>query len=136
MRFFVRKSVDTSISSEEKGKAMKIWPAEKQADYVFTLLPTPGGVDHSARDCPCGCQQLLLSSRQNLLPVKCINWALLMGHKHAARALVELMQIGKTPSGPNPLFHHAPKAFKRIEMVATPGRQAIPAQLLVPVGQR
>ena len=29
------------IHSEEKGKAMKIWPAEKHAGYVFMLLPTP-----------------------------------------------------------------------------------------------
>jgi hypothetical protein len=34
-----------------------------------------------------------------------------MGHKHAARTLVELMEIGKTPSSPNPVFQHAPETF-------------------------
>jgi hypothetical protein len=29
------------IRREDKGKAMKLWPTEKQANYVFTLLPTP-----------------------------------------------------------------------------------------------
>jgi hypothetical protein len=34
-----------------------------------------------------------------------------MGHEHLARALVELMQIGTTPSGPDRVLHHAPEAF-------------------------
>jgi hypothetical protein len=44
-----------------------------------------------------------------------------MRHEHAARALVKLMQIGKTPSGTAPVFHHAPEAFDGIEVVSTPG---------------
>jgi hypothetical protein len=34
-----------------------------------------------------------------------------MGHEHVSRALVELMQIRKTPSGTDRVLHHAPKAF-------------------------
>jgi hypothetical protein len=37
-----------------------------------------------------------------------------MRHEHAARAVVKLMQIGKTPSGTDPSFHHAPEAFDAI----------------------
>jgi hypothetical protein len=32
-----------------------------------------------------------------------------MRHEHAARSLVEVMQIGKAAAGPDPVFHHAPK---------------------------
>jgi hypothetical protein len=32
-----------------------------------------------------------------------IDGALLISHEYATRALVELMQIGKTPSGANPI---------------------------------
>jgi hypothetical protein len=81
-------------------------------------------------------QQLPLSPRRNGLPVKLIDWARLMIRAYATRALLELLQIGQTPAGTDPVFHHAPKAFNRIEMVATPGRQAIQAKLLVPVGKR
>ena len=34
-----------------------------------------------------------------------------MRHEYAARALVELLQIGQTPSGADPLPQHAPEAF-------------------------
>jgi hypothetical protein len=55
---------------------------------------------------------------------------------YATRALLELLQIGQTPAGTDPVFHHAPKAFNRIEVVATMRRPEMPPQLLVPVGQR
>jgi DNA-binding MarR family transcriptional regulator len=32
------------IRSEEKGKAMKIWPTEQKASYTFALLPDPAAV--------------------------------------------------------------------------------------------
>ena len=57
-----------------------------------------------------------------MLPVKCIDGSLLMDHEHVARALIELMQIGKTPSGSDRVLHHAPETFDRIEMVSTMGR--------------
>ena len=44
-------------------------------------------------------KQLPRSSRRNPLPVECINRSLLMRHEHLTCALVELMQIGRTPSG-------------------------------------
>ena len=66
-------------------------------------------------------KQLPLSSRRNPLPVKRINWTLLMGHEYVARALVELMQIGKTPSRANAVLHHPPEAFNGVEMVPTVG---------------
>src|SRR5262249_45042871 len=81
-------------------------------------------------------QQLLRSSRQNLSPVKRIDRSLVMRHEHAARALVKLMEIGKASSGTDPVFHHAPEAFNRIEVVTAPGWQDIQAKLLVPVRQR
>src|SRR5262245_1297271 len=34
-----------------------------------------------------------------------------MPHEHTARALIELMQIGKTSSSADPLLQHAPEAF-------------------------
>jgi hypothetical protein len=68
--------------------------------------------------------------------MKCIYWSLLMSHEYSTRAVVELMQIGKTPSGADPVFQHAPEAFKRIEVVTTVGRQEMQSTLLVPVGQR
>jgi len=45
-----------------------------------------------------------------------------MGHEYLARALVKLMQSGKTPSGADPVLHHPPKPFNGIEMVAAMGR--------------
>jgi hypothetical protein len=67
-------------------------------------------------------EQTPRNSRRNLLPMKCINRSLLMGHEHVSRALVELMQIRKTPSGTDRILHHAPEAFDRIEVMPTMGR--------------
>ena len=58
-----------------------------------------------------------------MLPVKLIYWSRLMFHEDSTRAVVELMQIGKTPSGAHPILQHAPEAFNRIEVVTTVGRQ-------------
>jgi hypothetical protein len=55
--------------------------------------------------------------------VKLINWSLVMSHEHLARALVELMPIGKIPSGANHVLHHAPEACKGIEVVSAMGWQ-------------
>jgi hypothetical protein len=81
-------------------------------------------------------KQLLRSSRQNLSPVKRIDRSFLMPHEHAARTLIKLLQIGKTPSGTDPVFQHAPEAFDGIEVVSTPGWEYIQAKPLVPVRQR
>jgi len=62
------------------------------------------------------------NARRNLLPMKRINRSLLMGHEHVSRALVELMQIRKTPSGADRVLHHTPEAFDRVEVVPTMGR--------------
>ena len=51
-----------------------------------------------------------------------INGSLLMGHEHLARAVVELMQIRKTPSSADRVLQHAPEAFDGIEVVPTMGR--------------
>ena len=67
-------------------------------------------------------EQTPRNSRRNLLPMKGINRSLLMGHEHVARALIELMQSRKTSSGTDHVFHHAPEAFDRIEVVPTMGR--------------
>ena len=81
-------------------------------------------------------KQLPLSSRQNGLPVKRIDWSRLMICEHSTCALIELMQIGKTPSSTDPVLHHAPEACNRIEMVSTMRRQEMQPKLLVPVGER
>ena len=54
-------------------------------------------------------------------------------YKYLARALVKLMQIGKTPSRADRVLHHAPEAFDRIEVVATVGRQHRESSLAVGV---
>ena len=68
--------------------------------------------------------------------MKRIDWSCLMIREYSTRALIELMQIGKTPSGTDPVFHHTPEAFNRIEVGATMRRQEMQPKLLVPVGQR
>jgi hypothetical protein len=74
-------------------------------------------------------EQTPRSLRRNSLPVEFINRSLLMRHEHSARAVVELMQIGKTPSGADPVLQHAPEAFNGVEVMATMGRQEMEAQL-------
>ena len=54
--------------------------------------------------------------------MKRINRSLLMGHEHVACALIELMQIRKTPSGADRVLHDAPEAFDGIEVMAAVGR--------------
>jgi hypothetical protein len=54
-----------------------------------------------------------------------------MSHEHATRALVELMQIGKTSSGADRVLHDTPEAFDRIEVMATMGRQEMEAKLIL-----
>ena len=82
---------------------------------------------------PCSCQtryifiapctkQLPRSSRRNPLPVKRINGSLLMSHEHLSRALIELMQMRKTPAGADRVLHDTPEAFDGIEVVATMSR--------------
>ena len=44
-----------------------------------------------------------------------------MRHEHLAGALVELMQISKTSSGPDGILHHPPEAFDGVEVVPTMG---------------
>src|SRR5262245_61377586 len=51
-----------------------------------------------------------------------------MGHEHLASAVVELMQIRKTPAGADRVLHHAPKAFDRVEVVPTMGREEVEAK--------
>ena len=68
--------------------------------------------------------------------MKLIDWSCLMLRKYASRALIKLMQIGKTPSGTDPVLHHAPEAFNGVEVVPTMRRQEMQPKLLVPVGQR
>ena len=70
-----------------------------------------------------------------MLPVKRIYWSLVLRHEHAARALVELLQIGKAPSGANPVLHHPPEAFNGIQVVTTVGWEQMQPKLFVPVSQ-
>ena len=66
-------------------------------------------------------QQVPRSPRQNGLPVKFVDGALLMCHQHPTGALVELLQIGKTASGTDGVLHHPPKPFDGVEVVPTMG---------------
>jgi hypothetical protein len=71
-----------------------------------------------------------------VLPVKRKYWSLVLPHEHSACALVELMQIGKTPSSANPVLHHPPEAFNGMQVVTTVGWQHMQPKLFVPVSQR
>ena len=71
-----------------------------------------------------------------MLPVKRKYWSLVLRHEYSARALVELVQIGKAPSGANPVLHHPPEAFNGIQVVTTVSREQIQPKLFVPVCQR
>ena len=57
-----------------------------------------------------------------------------MGHEDLARALIELMQIGKTPSGADPVLHHPPKTLNGIEVVSASSWQELQPKLFMPVG--
>ena len=70
-----------------------------------------------------------------MLPVKLKYWSLVLRHEHSARALIKLMQIGKTPAGTDPVLHHPPEAFNGIEVVTTVGREQMQPKLFVPVSQ-
>ena len=56
-----------------------------------------------------------------------------MRHKHLAGSPVELLEGTETAPRSNDVLHHPPEAFDRIEVVATMGRQEMPAQLAVVV---
>ena len=71
-----------------------------------------------------------------MLPVKRKYWSLVLRHEHSARALVELMQIGKATSGAEPVLHHPPEAFNGIEVVTTVSWEQIQPKPFVPVSQR
>jgi len=58
-----------------------------------------------------------------------------MRHEDSARAVVELMQIGKTPSGADGVLQHTPEPFNGIQVVPTVGREHMQPKLFVPVGQ-
>ena len=71
-----------------------------------------------------------------MIPVKRIDGSLVMVHEYAAHALIELLEVGKTPSGPDPVLHHAPETFHGIQMVSTARWQKMQMKLRVPVRQR
>ena len=71
-----------------------------------------------------------------MLPVKRIDGSLVMVHQHAAHALIELLEVGQTPPSPDPILHHAPETFNRIQMVAASRGQKMQLKLLVPVRKR
>jgi hypothetical protein len=58
-----------------------------------------------------------------------------MIREDATRTLIKLMQIGKTSSSTDPVLHHPPEAFNRIEMVSAPRWQEMQPKLLLPVCQ-
>ena len=52
-----------------------------------------------------------------------------MRHEHVAGSPVELLEGTETAPRSNRVLHHPPKAFDRVEVVATMGRQEMQAQL-------
>jgi hypothetical protein len=70
-----------------------------------------------------------------VLPVKLKYWSLVLRHEHSARALVELLQIGKAPSGTHSVLHHTPEAFNGIQVMTTVGWEQMQPKLFVPVSQ-
>src|SRR5215813_12980539 len=72
-------------------------------------------------------EQTPQSTRRNTLPVKLRDGPFLMRHKHLPCALVELLQIAKTPSGADGVLHHPPEAFDGVEVMAAVGRQEMEA---------
>ena len=66
-------------------------------------------------------KQIPRSPRRNGLPVKLIDGALLMCHKHLAGAPVELMEVAETAPCSNRVLHHPPEAFDRVEVMAAVG---------------
>jgi len=70
-----------------------------------------------------------------VLPVKLKYWSLVLRHEHSARALGELLQIGKAPSGTNAVLHHTPEAFNGMQVMTTVGWEQMPPKLFVPVSQ-
>ena len=71
-----------------------------------------------------------------MLPMKRIYGALVMRQEPATRALVELRQIGQTPSGANPILPDAPEAFTGMEMGSAPRWPKRPPKRFVPGGPR
>jgi hypothetical protein len=51
--------------------------------------------------------------------VERVDGLLLLRHEDLPGSLVELMEIAQTSSRSNSVFHHPPKAFHGIEMMAT-----------------
>jgi hypothetical protein len=70
-----------------------------------------------------------------VLPVKFIDGALLMCHKHLAGARIELRERGQTSSCTNSILPHAPEAFDGVEVMATVSRQEMEAELALVVGK-
>jgi hypothetical protein len=71
-----------------------------------------------------------------VLPVKRIDGSLVMVHQYAAHALIELLEVGKTPSSPDLVLQHAPETCNRIQMVAASRGQKMPITRLMPARKR
>ena len=80
-------------------------------------------------------KQVPRSPRQNGLPVKLVEGALVMCHQHPTGTLGELPQIGKTSSGTDGVLPHPPETFDGVEVVPTMGGEEMAAHLLAVVGE-
>jgi len=122
------KAIEVITPHQVRFHLLAPWP-----DFLtFYATPTTG----AAWIVPTHYKQHLQSMRRNVLPVKRIDGSLVMVQQHAAHALLELLEVGKTPSGPNPGLHHAPETFDGMQMVSTSRWQKMQTKLLVPVRKR
>jgi hypothetical protein len=115
-RFSLRACAGYASALRSRSRGLQAAPGHRVPAGGLRRHTVPGG-DHAL-----DAQQLPRSSRRNPLPVKRINGSLLMSHEHLSRALIELMQMRKTPAGADRVLHDTPEAFDGIEVVATMSR--------------
>ena len=78
-------------------------------------------------------EQTPRSLRRNGLPVQLIERALVMRHAHLAGAPGELLEAAETAPRSHSILPHPPKAFDRVEVVATRGGEEMEAQRIAGV---
>jgi hypothetical protein len=137
----VRRALATTVRTGlEEGVQPMVWIEPPQQDGLDHTQQhrRPVGAPHTARtvlvlaaddrvaqDALRGVsvhEQVPRSPRRNALPVKRIDGALLMGHKHLAGARIELKELGKTSACTHRILQHAPEACDGVAVMSPVGR--------------